>query len=92
MYFTLLRRVQSNSGVSSDRLFWLRLTLTVPAAPVKLVEGYCSANEAERIRIIEVNSSPAIRLLEDSGRDDLVLRIWHSTFVAVGLLDASVPV
>ena len=42
--------------------------------------------------VIEVNSSPATRLLEDSGRDDLVLRIWHSTFVAVGLLDASVPV
>jgi glutathione synthase/RimK-type ligase-like ATP-grasp enzyme len=47
-----------------------------------------AANEAERIRIIEVNANPAIRLLEDSGRDDLVLRIWRSTFIAVGLLDA----
>jgi glutathione synthase/RimK-type ligase-like ATP-grasp enzyme len=51
-----------------------------------------SADEAERIRIVEVNSNPAIRLLEDSGRDDLVLRIWRSTFVAVGLLDAATPV
>ena len=51
-----------------------------------------SADETERIRIIEVNSSPAIRLLEDSGRDDLVLRIWRNTFVAVGLLDAATPV
>jgi glutathione synthase/RimK-type ligase-like ATP-grasp enzyme len=46
-----------------------------------------SADEAARIRIIEVNANPAIRLLEDSGRDDLVLRIWRSTFMAVGLLD-----
>ena len=51
-----------------------------------------AADEAGRIRIIEVNSSPATRLLEDSGRDDLVLRIWRSTFVAVGLLDAATPV
>jgi hypothetical protein len=51
-----------------------------------------AADETGRIRIIEVNSSPAIRLLEDSGRDDLVLQIWRSTFVAVGLLDASLPV
>src|ERR1043166_4327805 len=51
-----------------------------------------SADEAGRIRIVEVNSNPAIRLLEDSGRDDLVLRIWRSTFVAVGLLDAATPV
>jgi hypothetical protein len=50
------------------------------------------AEETARIRIIEVNSNPAIRLLEDSGRDDLVLRIWRSTFVAVGLLDAATPV
>ncbi|MEA2884375.1 MAG: hypothetical protein QOH32_3631 [Bradyrhizobium sp.] len=63
--------------------------LDLRAAGVDIFEDD-SANEAERIRIIEVNANPAIRLLEDSGRHDLVLRIWRSTFVAVGLLDAQV--
>lgn len=61
--------------------------LRLRAAGVDLFEDD-SADEAARIRIIEVNANPAIRLLEASHRDDLVLRIWRSTFVAVGLLDA----
>jgi D-alanine-D-alanine ligase-like ATP-grasp enzyme len=36
--------------------------------------------------IIEVNSNPSIRLLEDSSRGDLILKIWHHTFSAMGLL------
>jgi hypothetical protein len=36
--------------------------------------------------IIEVNSNPSIRLLEDSNRGDLILKIWHHTFSAMGLL------
>ena len=36
--------------------------------------------------IIEVNSNPSIRLLEASGRSDLILKIWHHTFSAMGLL------
>jgi D-alanine-D-alanine ligase-like ATP-grasp enzyme len=40
----------------------------------------------DAIEIIEVNSNPAIRLLEDSGRGDLILKIWHHTFSAMGLL------
>ncbi|KRQ96510.1 hypothetical protein CQ12_08525 [Bradyrhizobium jicamae] len=40
----------------------------------------------ETIEIIEVNSNPAIRLLEDSDRGDLILKIWHHTFSATGLL------
>ena len=36
--------------------------------------------------VIEVNSNPSIRLLEQSGRDDLILKIWHHTFSAMGLL------
>jgi hypothetical protein len=36
--------------------------------------------------VIEVNSNPSIRLLEDSGRADLILRIWHHSFSAMGLL------
>ena len=39
------------------------------------------------IRVIEVNSNPSIRLLEDSGRGDLILKIWHHTFSAMGLLE-----
>ena len=36
--------------------------------------------------IIEVNSNPSIRLLEDSGRGDLILKILHHTFTVMGLL------
>jgi len=40
----------------------------------------------DAIDIIEVNSNPSIRLLEDSNRGDLILKIWHHTFSAMGLL------
>jgi hypothetical protein len=36
--------------------------------------------------MIEVNSNPSIRLLEQSGRGDLILKIWQHTFSAMGLL------
>ncbi|CAN7613653.1 hypothetical protein LJR220_005667 [Bradyrhizobium sp. LjRoot220] len=36
--------------------------------------------------VIEVNSNPSIRLLEQSDRGDLILKIWHHTFSATGLL------
>jgi hypothetical protein len=36
--------------------------------------------------IIEVNANPSFRLLEDSNRGDLILKIWHHTFSAMGLL------
>lgn len=42
--------------------------------------------DADAVRVIEVNSNPSIRLLEDSGRGDLILKIWHHTFSAMGLL------
>jgi glutathione synthase/RimK-type ligase-like ATP-grasp enzyme len=42
--------------------------------------------DSEAIRVIEVNSNPSIRLLEESGRSDLILKIWHHTFSAMGLL------
>jgi hypothetical protein len=41
---------------------------------------------AEALRVIEVNANPSIRLLEDSGRGDLILTIWRHTFAAMGLL------
>jgi hypothetical protein len=42
--------------------------------------------EPDAMRVIEVNSNPSIRLLEDSGRSDLILKIWRHTFSAMGLL------
>jgi len=42
--------------------------------------------DGEAIRVIEVNSNPSIRLLEQSNRSDLILKIWHHTFSAMGLL------
>jgi D-alanine-D-alanine ligase-like ATP-grasp enzyme len=42
--------------------------------------------DPEAMRVIEVNSNPSIRLLEGSNRSDLILKIWHHTFSAVGLL------
>jgi hypothetical protein len=41
---------------------------------------------ADAVRVIEVNSNPSIRLLEDSNRGDLILKIWRHTFSAMGLL------
>ncbi|NVN85717.1 MAG: hypothetical protein HXX15_06460 [Rhodopseudomonas sp.] len=38
------------------------------------------------LRVIEVNSNPSIRFLEDCGRDDLIVAIWRHTFSAMGLL------
>jgi D-alanine-D-alanine ligase-like ATP-grasp enzyme len=42
--------------------------------------------EPDAIRVVEVNSNPSIRLLEQSSRDDLILKIWRHTFSAMGLL------
>jgi D-alanine-D-alanine ligase-like ATP-grasp enzyme len=42
--------------------------------------------EPEAIGVIEVNSNPSIRMLEESNRGDLILKIWHHTFSAMGLL------
>jgi hypothetical protein len=42
--------------------------------------------DPEAIGIIEVNSNPSIRLLEQSNRGDLILKIWRHTFLAMGLL------
>jgi D-alanine-D-alanine ligase-like ATP-grasp enzyme len=42
--------------------------------------------DADAMRVIEVNANPSIRLLEQSGRGDLILKIWRHTFLAMGLL------
>ena len=41
--------------------------------------------EPDAMRVIEVNSNPSIRLLEESGRGDLILKIWRHTFSTMGL-------
>jgi hypothetical protein len=42
--------------------------------------------DPDALAVIEVNSNPSIRLLEQSGRGDLILKIWRHTFTAMGLL------
>jgi hypothetical protein len=44
------------------------------------------SGKGDATAVIEVNSNPSIRLLEESGRGDLILKIWHHTFFAMGLL------
>jgi glutathione synthase/RimK-type ligase-like ATP-grasp enzyme len=43
--------------------------------------------DPDAIRVIEVNSNPSIRILEELERSDLILKIWRHTFAAAGLLD-----
>ena len=42
--------------------------------------------QGDAMAVIEVNANPSIRLLEQSGRGDLILKIWRHTFSAMGLL------
>ena len=44
------------------------------------------SGDPDAMTVIEVNSNPSIRLLEESDRSDLILKIWHHTFSAMGLL------
>jgi hypothetical protein len=45
------------------------------------------AGYPEAMAVIELNANPSIRLLEQSNRGDLILKIWHHSFSALGLLD-----
>jgi hypothetical protein len=40
----------------------------------------------DEIAVIEVNSNPSIRLLEELQRPDLILKIWQHAFSTIGLL------
>jgi glutathione synthase/RimK-type ligase-like ATP-grasp enzyme len=53
---------------------------------VAAVDLFVDIGDPDVVTVIEVNSNPSIRLLENSGRDDLILKIWHHTFAAMGLL------
>ncbi len=44
------------------------------------------AGAANTTAVIEVNSNPAIRVLEECQRPDLILKLWHHTFSTLGLL------
>jgi hypothetical protein len=59
--------------------------LGLRAAAVDLFAGM--NGNPDKIAVIEVNSNPAIRLLEQLQRPDLILKIWRHTFSALGLLD-----
>jgi glutathione synthase/RimK-type ligase-like ATP-grasp enzyme len=58
--------------------------LGLRVAAVDLFVGI--GGDANAMTVIEVNSNPSIRLLEQSDRSDLILKIWHHTFSAMGLL------
>jgi D-alanine-D-alanine ligase-like ATP-grasp enzyme len=58
--------------------------LGLRAAAVDLFTGI--GGEPAAMAVIEVNANPSIRLLEQSGRGDLILKIWRHTFSAMGLL------
>jgi hypothetical protein len=58
--------------------------LGLRVAAVDLFAGV--GGDPDAIRIIEVNSNPSIRLLEQSERGDLILKIWQHTFSAMGLM------
>jgi D-alanine-D-alanine ligase-like ATP-grasp enzyme len=58
--------------------------LGLRVAAVDLFAGI--GGEPGAATVIEVNSNPSIRLLEESDRGDLILKIWHHTFSSMGLL------
>ena len=59
-------------------------TLGLGAAAVDLFTNI--GGDEQATAVIEVNSNPSIRLLEESNRGDLILKIWRHTFSAMGLL------
>ena len=73
---------RSNAAVVMARNAARALGLRVAAVDLFTDIG----GEQNAIRVIEVNSNPSIRLLENSGRGDLILQIWRHTFCAMGLL------
>jgi hypothetical protein len=60
-------------------------TLGLRAAAVDLFTDV--GGNPESLAIIEVNSNPSIRLLEQLQRPDLIRKIWRHTFSALGLLN-----
>jgi hypothetical protein len=78
----VLEAVPSADAVALARAATSAIGLRVAA--VDLFTGV--GGDPDAMKVIEVNSNPSIRLLEQSGRGDLILKIWHHTFCAMGLL------
>ena len=72
----------SQAAVALARAAGRALGLRVAAVDLFAAIG----GDPDAMTIIEVNSNPSIRLLEQSGRGDLILKIWHHTFTAMGLM------
>jgi len=79
---TVLEAPRSDAALTQARKAVRALGLRVAAVDMFTDIG----GDPNAIRVIEVNSSPSIRLLEQSERSDLILKIWHHTFSAMGLL------
>ncbi len=73
---------RSESALAAARKAVQALGLRVAAIDIFTDLG----GDPDAMRVIEVNSNPSIRLLEESDRGDLILKIWRHTFSAVGLL------
>ena len=78
----VLADAPSEKAVTSARQAARAIGLRVAAIDMFVDVG----GDPDAIEIIEVNSNPSIRLLEDSNRGDLILKTWHHTLVAMGLL------
>jgi hypothetical protein len=77
----VLEAPRSDTGLIQARKAVRALGLRVAAVDLFANIG----GNPDAIRVIEVNSSPSIRLLEQSDRSDLILKIWRHTFSAMGL-------
>jgi hypothetical protein len=77
----LLESPPSDAAVTLAKQATRALGLRVAA-----VDLFVDVDDPEAATVIEVNSNPSIRLLENAGRDDLILKIWQHTFSATGLL------
>jgi hypothetical protein len=79
----VLEELRSTAAIAMARKAAQALGLRVAAVDMFTELG----GNPKAIGIIEVNANPSIRLLEASNRGDLILKIWHHTFSAMGLLD-----
>lgn len=78
----VLEASSSQAAISLARKARRALGLRVAAVDLFTDIG----GDRDTMRVIEVNSNPSIRLLEDSGRGDLILKIWRRTLSAMELL------
>ncbi len=78
----VLEAPRSNAAFEMARKATRALGLRVAAVDLFTEIG----GEPDAIRVIEVNANPSIRLLEETNRGDLILKIWRHTFLAMGLI------